>query len=47
MSDVVMVKAKRKDDLKALAAEEAARNKRPPIWERGFSKSRGGGKDRL
>lgn len=45
-SDVVLVKARRKDDLKALAAEEAARRRRVPIWERGFKGGRDG-RDRL
>lgn len=46
LSDVVLTKARRKDDLKALAAEEAARKRRVPIWERGFKGGRDG-RDRL
>jgi len=46
LDEVVFAKAKRKDDLKALAAEEAARNRKAPLWERGFNKQRIG-RDRL
>ena len=46
LADVVFTKARRKDDLKALAAEEAARKRRIPIWERGFKGGRNG-RDRL
>jgi hypothetical protein len=44
LTDVVFTKARRKDDLKALAAELAVRKRRVPIWERGF---KGAGRDRL
>ena len=46
LSDVVLRKARRKDDLKALAAEDAASKKRVPIWKRGFGGGRDG-RDRL
>lgn len=46
LTEVVFQKARRRDDLKALAAEEAARKRRVPIWQRGFQGGKNG-RDRL